>query len=52
MIVLISMLSILGGTCLACNAGRTPYEKHAEMISGLLFVVGLGMIGAFLPILR
>lgn len=50
MLAILGVASIVGGTCLACVSTRKAHEKRADIVSGLMVVLGLSMIGAMLPV--
>jgi hypothetical protein len=49
MLAMLGVMSVTGGTCLACGATETRYEKQIDILSGVLLVAGLSMIGALFP---
>ncbi len=49
MLAIFGIVSITGGTCLACGATETRFEKQIDMLSGLMLVAGLSMIGVMMP---
>jgi hypothetical protein len=52
MLFALSLMSLIAGTSLACAAQRMPLHRVSfEQWGGTLFVSGLTLLGATLPIL-
>jgi len=53
MLIIMSALSLVGGTLLACGADKLHVDRAMlERCGGLMIILGLALIGGGLPLFR